>query len=223
MKKNIIRFSLVLGVISVVTGFGLAAVYQVTRARIEQKERVAFEAALKSMFPDATGFAPLSAGKEGAAGEVWDQKGVAKAVRDSATLGYVCVGEQQGYSSRIRVLVACDTAYAVKSVQVLFAAETPGLGERIKEVKSELTVWEAAAQELGLSEKKGGGAVMPWFQAQFTGKTIDKLVVVKGDTKDNIQAITAATVTSRAVTAAVKAALEEIMRETGAQAPEEAR
>ena len=100
-------------------------------------------------------------------------------------------------------------------LQILYAAETPGLGERAKEVKSELTLWQAIGRALGLKEKKAGdGLAVPWFQAQFAGKTLDKLIVVKGETDQNIQAITAATVTSNAVTGAVKAAVEEIRKAT---------
>jgi electron transport complex protein RnfG len=216
MKKDIMRFSFVLGAIAVVTAFGVAGVYQMTRSRIEEKQRVAFENALRTMFPDATRFVPVVAGKgaawDGARVAPWDgTKGVGKAVGASGVLGYVAVGEKQGYSSKIRVLVACDSQLAVKAVRVLYAAETPGLGERVKEVKSDRTVWQAFAEAVGLRERsETGGAIEPWFPGQFAGKTLDQLTLVKGETKNNIQAITAATVTSRAVTEAVKSAVKDI-------------
>ena len=226
MKKDILRFSFVLGIIAVVTAFGVSGVYQVTRTRIEQKEKVAFDNALKAIFPEATAFAPLAAGNpaEGEKPAAWDQKGVARAMKDSTLLGYLAVGEKQGYSSKIKVLVACEPSGAVKEVRVLYAAETPGLGERAKEVKSEQTLWQVIGESVGLAEKKpANGLAIPWFQAQFAGKTLDKLVVVKGQTAENIQAITAATVTSRAVTGAVKSAVEEIQKAMPPQSAAERR
>ncbi len=38
-----------------------------------------------------------------------------------------------------------------------------------------------------------------YFLNQFKGKSADKLVVIKGETEDKIQAITGATISSRAV------------------------
>ena len=56
---------------------------------------------------------------------------------------------------------------------MLHHAETPGLGDEIQK---------------------------DYFKNQFKGKSIDNLVVVKTETPDKIQAITGATISSRAVT-----------------------
>jgi len=222
MKKDIIRFVYVLGVISAITAFGVAGVYQMTRTTIEQKDRLAFEAALKAIFPDAQSFEPVAAPPAGdpVAGRSWNAAGVGKAVGQGGVLGYLAVGEKQGYSSRIKVLVAAKPDCSIKEIRILFSAETPGLGERAKEIKSDRTLWQAVAESLGIREKKAAnGPIAPAFQAQFAGKTLDQLVVVKGETKDKIQAITAATVTSRAVNEAVKTALDEIRKAVSTTTP----
>jgi len=208
MKKDMMRFALVLGVISVVTALGVAGVYQFTRGRTLQKEKAAFDTALGAIFPDAVAFDKLGVTDGSGAPVPWEGRdGVGVAHSQSSVLGYLAVGEKQGYSSKIKVLVACDTGFRIKAVRILYAAETPGLGERAKEVKSDRTIWQA----LGLASKSNEpGSVEPWFQAQFAGKTLDQLVVVKEKTDTNIQAITAATITSKAVNDAVKLALDQI-------------
>jgi electron transport complex protein RnfG len=80
------------------------------------------------------------------------------------------------------VLLAVDTACRIKRMSVLSHAETPGLGDEI---------------EAG------------WFKNQFAGKSSAQMMVIKSPTQENIQAISGATISSRAVTEdAVKSALE---------------
>jgi electron transport complex protein RnfG len=57
----------------------------------------------------------------------------------------------------------------------------------------------------------GTGALKPEFIAQFKGKSVEDLVVVKLPTEKNIQALTGATITTRAVTNGVKRAAEEVI------------
>jgi len=82
-------------------------------------------------------------------------------------------GYGKGYSSYIHILASVDKNFILKKISVLGHGETPGLGDEI--------------------EKE-------YFQKQFEGKTVDTLVVIKGETPDKIQAITGATISSRAVT-----------------------
>lgn len=55
----------------------------------------------------------------------------------------------------------------------------------------------------------------PWFQFQFIGKEYDDIVLVRGQTDENIQGITGATISSRAVVEAVKSALENLDKAVG--------
>ena len=62
----------------------------------------------------------------------------------------------------------------------------------------------------------GDNASKPAFRSQFRDKTSEQLVVVKDKAKvDNIQAMTGATISSRAVTKAVKGAVDEVVAFTG--------
>jgi len=202
--KNALRFTVVLGMITVASGLGVSTVYTLTKHRIEAKKQKAFVSALNSVFPQADTFTTLDGGG------AWEGEGVGVAVSGGETVGYLAVGERQGYSSIIRVLVGAETDFTVKAVRILEQAETPGLGERTKEVKTDRTIWQAAGEALGISEGGGGGERLPWFQKQFAGLTLEKLVVVKDPSCEGVQAITGATVSSQAVTDAVRAALTRI-------------
>jgi electron transport complex protein RnfG len=88
-------------------------------------------------------------------------------------IGYIVEGYGKGYSSYINILVSVDKNFVIKKVSVLHHAETPGLGDEIER---------------------------DYFLDQFEGKSVDHLVVVKGETREDIQAISGATISSRAVT-----------------------
>ena len=202
--KNALRFTAVLGLITIASGLGVSTVYMLTRGRIEAKQQEAFAAALQSVFPDAESFEALGGGG------AWEGEGVGVAISGGEPAGYLAVGARQGYSSTIRVLVGAGADLTIKAVRILEQAETPGLGERTKEVKTDRTIWQAAGEAVGVSEGGGDEETVPWFQKQFAGLTLDTLVVVKDASAKGVQAITGATVSSVAVTEAVKAALGEI-------------
>lgn len=109
-------------------------------------------------------------------------------------IGYVVSSSARGYSSYIQLLVAVDPEYKVTGIEVMGLGETPGLGDRVLE---------------------------DWFKDQFKGKGVDNLVVVKHETDTDIQAISGATISSRAVTKGVKDAVEKLreVREGAAPAP----
>jgi len=88
-------------------------------------------------------------------------------------IGYIVQSYGKGYSSYINTLIAVDTDFKVQKISILDQKETPGLGDEI----------DTAA-----------------FKKQFEGKDIDHLKVVKTETTDDIQAISGATISSRAVT-----------------------
>ena len=95
------------------------------------------------------------------------------AKKGDKVIGYIVQSYGKGYSSYIDALIAVDTDFNVRKISILDQKETPGLGDEI----------DTAA-----------------FKNQFNGKSIDHLKVVKTETKDDIQAISGATISSRAVT-----------------------
>ena len=101
-------------------------------------------------------------------------------------IGYVVESFGKGYSIYIDTYIAVDKDFKVQKISILHHAETPGLGDEI-ETDS--------------------------FQSQFKDKDLDHLKVVKTETKDYIQAISGATISSRAVTEdAVKNGVDELIK-----------
>ncbi|MEL4106791.1 FMN-binding protein [Oscillospiraceae bacterium WX1] len=117
--------------------------------------------------------------------EVEGQKemSVAKA-QDGSIVAYVVSVESRGYGGAIKMLVAVTPEGKVYNFKILSANETPGLGTKASESP---------------------------FKDQFPGKTSEQLVVTKDPSNTtNVQAMTGATITSKAVTKGVKAAVDEV-------------
>lgn len=95
------------------------------------------------------------------------------AKKGDETIGYVVQSFGKGYSSYIDTLIAVDKDFKVQKINILHHAETPGLGDEI-ETDS--------------------------FKGQFKDKDMEHLKVLKTETTDYIQAISGATISSRAVT-----------------------
>jgi electron transport complex protein RnfG len=95
------------------------------------------------------------------------------AKKGDATVGYIVQSFGKGYSSYIKTLVAVDKDFKVRKIEILDEKETPGLGDEVE---------------------------TPSFKNQFKGKDLEHLSVVKTESTEYIQAITGATISSRAVT-----------------------
>lgn len=110
------------------------------------------------------------------------------ATADKNPVAYIATTSGKGYSSFIQMLVSLDRDLKIRDVKILSFNETPGLGDQILE-KS--------------------------FIGQFKGKALPQIVLVKAETKDNIQAISGATISSRAVTNGVKDAVQMLVDKYG--------
>jgi len=111
-----------------------------------------------------------------------------------AVTGYIIQSFGKGYSSYIDTLIAVDKDFRVQKISILGHAETPGLGDEI--------------------ETDG-------FRKQFAGKDADHLRVLKTDTKEYIQAISGATISSRAVTEdAVKSGVDFLIKTLKEKGPD---
>lgn len=106
-----------------------------------------------------------------------------RAEKDNKAIAYLVLTEQKGFDGHIKLFVAVSPEKKVIGYKVLSHKETPGLGD---------------------------AAFKPRFASQFTGKGIENMELVKIQEEGKILAITGATITSRAVTTAVKRVLTEI-------------
>lgn len=97
-------------------------------------------------------------------------------------VGYVFTSGAKGYGGTVSVMVGVDMNGEITGVEILSHSETPGLG---------------------------ANATKDDFKARFVGKSGQLVVDKNSNDGQNIQAITAATITSKAVTGAVNAVLAE--------------
>lgn len=104
---------------------------------------------------------------------------------EGKVIGYVIPCLAEGYGGEFWVMVGVDKEFKVIAINILSNKETPGLGNKV----------ETDA-----------------FRNQYKGKGIENLEVLKIPTEDKIQAITGATISSKAVTQAVRKGLEELKR-----------
>jgi len=109
-----------------------------------------------------------------------------EALKGGRLIGYCIRVSGTGYNGYIRMLVGIDTRGIIKGVKVLEHHETPGLGSKINEIKP--------------------GEKEPWFLAQFKGKVAKTLML-----KKDIDAITGATISSKAVAYAIRDVVNEFL------------
>lgn len=96
-------------------------------------------------------------------------------------LGYAVISEPQGYGGKISMVVGVDPEGTVLGVDIISQSETAGLGANCE--KDE-------------------------FKEKFVGKTAGVEVIKGGATGNQIDAISSATITSKAVTDGVNQAIE---------------
>lgn len=108
------------------------------------------------------------------------------ASKEGQEIAYVVPGEGKGYGGTIKMIVAVGMDEKVLKYTILESKETPGLGDKAAEGP---------------------------FSGQFAGKGDAGLQVTKDSrNQEAIQAISGATITSEAVTGAVKNALDEVSK-----------
>ena len=196
----LIKNALILFVITMVAGVLLGIVYELTKGEIAKQEAQAIVDANKAVFADASDFEDVhnpSAGVEDASvADAWTAvqggnssyakvklQSVTKALDGSGqTLGYIINVASSGYSSDITFSIGMTMEGHLNGISIISIAESPGLGMEADPV------------------------LVPQFKDRddmpFTVKTV-------GDAgAGEIKAITAATISSRAVTNGVNAGIE---------------
>lgn len=184
--NKIIKNTIILTLITLVAGLGLGVVYEITKEPIALAQNSSKKAAWQQVFPDVKmdDFEAVDV----------DQKIVDTVVSElgvKATVDEVCAAGDQGYvitttdkegfGGEIQVTVGITTDGEISGVSILSINETAGLGMKATE---------------------------PEFYEQYQGKQTEQFYVSKdGGIGEPIDALSGATITSRAVTGAVNTAL----------------
>lgn len=181
-NKEALVISLKLFIITAIAALALAVVNKVTTPIIAENNKAIEIAAQQEVLPDATEFMSSAVPEMESADVAIEKINVGLNKTGGSVCGYVVTAvSHAGYGGDITVMVGIDNELKVTRVKILESSETAGLG---------------------------ANASKPQFIDQFIGAE-KKLTVVKGTAKDaEISAIASATITSKAVTSCVNAALE---------------
>ncbi|MDR0453586.1 MAG: RnfABCDGE type electron transport complex subunit G [Deferribacteraceae bacterium] len=126
MKNNILRYSLVLGLITIISASILAYSYDLTKDRIKEAIRQDFLAGLKSVLPDFDNQPDSDA-------IITDNATVYLAKNGGAVVGYAVEAvSMKGYGGEISVIVGAKPDATIYRITVVRHTETPGLGDKIK-------------------------------------------------------------------------------------------
>jgi electron transport complex protein RnfG len=199
--NNILRLSVVMTIVTLLSAFLLAELYSITKPKIEIQKMAKTTDALKLVQPEAKVLVPVTQKipvKDGEGNILFDREVIiyyrAYANDDSSQLlGYAFKCEGNGYSSIIETMVGIDTTGQIGHIKILSQKETPGLGT--------------------LSENSDPFSGKKWSTRQFEGKTSEQLKVDKDG--GEIVSITGATITSRAITNSIKSKLETLLPQMG--------
>ncbi|MEG0814085.1 MAG: RnfABCDGE type electron transport complex subunit G [Clostridium sp.] len=193
-KSGFMKDALILFAITLISGILLGGVYEVTKEPIKQATIAANNATYKEVFPEADSFKedPAMADKISECNskletESYGAVGVEQVMTANdaggTAVGYVInTYSNDSYGGKIQVSVGLKEDGTVTAIGFLSINDTPGLGLKAKE---------------------------PAFKEQYNGKNAESLAVVKGGGAGDaeINAISGATISSKATTNSVNAAL----------------
>jgi electron transport complex protein RnfG len=193
---DMVKPTISLFVICAVIAAALAFTYVGTKDVIAQRADMDAENARKEVLSDAERFETVEGLEDviAARPELAMVKKAYAGMKGDTVAGYVFEVDSKGYGGVIKLTIGIDVSRKITAVRIGDNNETPGLGSKAKEAP---------------------------FISQFDGRVPGgPLKVVKGGgTKpEEIDAISGATITSKAVVAAVQAAVDtasELMKKEG--------
>ena len=188
--NNIVKNTLILTAITVVSGLLLGVVYGITKEPIAQAQENTKQEAYRTVLSDASEFETVEFDADTAASLLSENGYTSDAITEIAegtdasgeTVGYVIsVQSSEAYDGSLSLSVGIASDGTVKGIEMLDISETAGLGMNAQNES---------------------------FYGQYVGVQTDKFYVSKdGGEGEPIDAISGATITTRAVTGAVNAAL----------------
>lgn len=195
--KEMMKNTGIMLVITLVAGLVLGFVYQITKDPIAEQTAKKKQEACQEVFQNAASFETMELAETDAA--LWAAEGYGQEQIDEVMsaldgsgnlLGYVItVTSKEGYGGDIQFAMGIQIDGTVNGMSILDISETAGLGMRAEDV----------------------------LKPQFADKKADKFEYTKSGamSENQIDAISGATITTRAVTNGVNAALYYFQTELG--------
>ncbi len=197
--NNIVKNTLILTAITVVSGLLLGVVYGITKEPIAQAQENTKQEAYRTVLSNASEFETVEFDADTAASLLSENGYTSDVITEiaegtdasGATVGYVIsVQSSEAYDGSLSLSVGIASDGTVKGIEMLDISETAGLGMKADEAE---------------------------FKDQFKDKNVQKFTYTKTgeDGDDKIDAISGATITTNAVTNAVDSALVYFQNELG--------
>ena len=191
--NKLVKDALTLTCITVIAGFALGLVYEITKAPIAKAEADALQKAYQTVYADASSFEQLDGFDSTAATAVVTKAGYTEDTIDNCVkaldasgnqLGYIItVTSSAGYGGNITFSFGITNDGVINGYSITSISETAGLGMKARDT--------------------GDGT----FSSQFVNRKAEIFTVTKNGASQTseIDAISAATITSKAVTNGVNA------------------
>ncbi|MDN5313846.1 MAG: H+/Na+-translocating ferredoxin:NAD+ oxidoreductase subunit [Clostridiales bacterium] len=188
-KDNGVLPALILTLICLIATALLAITNQATLPARQQQALAAENENKFALFPDAAEFVELDISTHTTSFPSLTNAYQAVG-QDGSELGILLAAASRGYGGEVPIMVAVDTADKISGIRVLSNDETPGLGKKIEDNE---------------------------FLSQFSAKPIDIRYTTKiGEAgREVIDSVSGATISSRAVTESLNAALEVYTKISG--------
>ena len=191
-KKSIVKDAMRLTIITLVSGLVLGLVYQITLKPREAAAAKATNDAYMAVFDGASSFTPYKDFDSDKATALIKKAGykdisitacVEAKDKSGSALGYVLTVVTKSYGGNVTFSMGIKNDGTMNGYKITDTSDTPGLGLKARDDAS--------------------------FYNQFKGIAVGKYTVTKSNPGDNeIQAISGATITSRAITNGVDAGFE---------------
>ncbi|MDR0707577.1 MAG: FMN-binding protein [Treponema sp.] len=184
--KEMLKLGFVLAMYATAACVGLAFVYTGTSAVISERQKADLEASLQELFPRMDAFEDVTDSVASPDASVAFQ--IVYEIRQSGEpIGLAIQASGASYGGPIKILTGVGTDAKITRVKVLEHADTPGLGAN------------AASPAYYVDKAK---------KITFTGQFSEKSASHAFTVKEDVIAITASTITSRAVANVVKASAQ---------------
>ena len=191
--NKLVKDALVLTCITVIAGFALGLVHEITLAPIAKAESDKLKVAYQSLFADADTFANMDDFDSEAATALVQEAGYAEDTIDSCALAYdksgnslgyvITITSSAGYGGNITFSIGITNDGMLTGYSITNISETAGLGMKAKD--------------------EGEGT----FSSQFINRQAEIFTVTKtgASSSSEVDAISAATITSKAMTNGINA------------------
>lgn len=192
--KNMLKDAMVLFVITLFAGLLLGVVYEITKEPIAAQEEKARQEAFAEVFEAAENFVTMEEITQEKTDAVLAAAGISGVTVNEVVgaydstnqlLGYcITVTTHEGYGGDIKLTLGIDSQGSLNGISILEISETPGLGMKAESV----------------------------LKPQFSGKKVEQFEYTKSGAmaENQIDAISGATITTKAVTNAVNGGLKVV-------------